>query len=133
MILTDISVLIDLFRGNDNQPVTTFKEILQNNVPFSITSLLYQEILQGARNQKEYALLNRYLSSQRFLHPKDDIITYRKAALIYYRARRNGITIRSATNCLIAQIAIEHQAYLLHNDNDFKRIAEFTQLKLFRV
>jgi len=134
MILVDTSVLIDLFKGNSNPVVDTFKEILQNNIPFFITSLIYLEILQGARDQKEFTLLNRYLGSQKFLRPKDDINSYRKAALIYYRARRKGITIRSTVDCLIAQIAIEHQAYLFHNDsNFFNRIAEFSPLKLFKI
>ncbi len=133
MILVDTSVLIDLFKGEQNKPVSALKEVIQNNIPFAITSFIFQEILQGARDRKEYVLLNRYLSCQRFIHPKDAIVSYRKAALIYFNARRQGVTIRSAMDCLIAQIAIEHNALLLHNDRDYSRMAEFTKLRIYKI
>jgi len=131
MILVDTSVLIDLFKGENNKPVKALKEVIQNNIPYSITSLVFQEVLQGARDKKEFALLNRYLSCQKFLYPKDAITTYKKAALIYFNARKHGVTIRSTVDCIIAQIAIENKALLLHNDRDYTYIAKFTELKFY--
>jgi len=58
MVLVDTSVLIDLFKGNDNAPVRSFKEIVQHQVPFGITSVIYQEVLQGVRTKKEFNFLN---------------------------------------------------------------------------
>ncbi len=43
---------------------------------------------------------------------------------MYFNCRRAGITIRSATDCLIARIAIEHELILLHDDRDFESMAE---------
>ena len=40
--------------------VDTSVFILQQHIPFGITSVIYQEILQGAKNRKEFALLDNY-------------------------------------------------------------------------
>ena len=40
-----------------------------------------------------------------------------------------GITVRSTVDCLIAQIAIENELLLLHNDRDFEAMAAVVPLK----
>ena len=132
MILVDTSVLIDLFKGNDNNAVCVFREVIQQQVPFGITSLIYQEILQGARTRKEYTILNEYLSTQRFFHPKDQLASYAGAADIYFSCRKMGVTIRSTIDCLIAQIALEHDLFLLHNDKDFTAMASVIGLQIYK-
>ena len=132
MILVDTSVLIDLFKGNDNEAVVNLHDIIHQQVPFGIASVIYQEILQGAKTEKEYASLKEYLSTQRFFHPIDLIASYAEAAHIFYSCRRKGVTVRSTTDCLIAQIAIEHELLLLHNDKDFTAMATIIDLKVYR-
>ena len=132
MILADTSVLIDLFKGNENAAVRIFREALQQGMPFGITSVIYQEILQGARTGKEFALLDEYLSTQRFFHPKDPLASYAGAADIYFSCRKKGITIRSTVDCLIAQIALEHELFLLHNDKDFSAMAPVIGLRIYQ-
>lgn len=131
MILVDTSVLIGLFKGDDSPAVATFRDIIQKQMPFGITSVIYQEILQGAKSEREYLILKEYLSTQRFFHPKDRILSYAGAAHIFYSCRRKGITIRSTIDCLIAQIAIEHKLFLLHNDKDFTALAPVIDLKIY--
>jgi predicted nucleic acid-binding protein len=133
MILVDTSVLIDFFRGINNPAKVRFKSILEQDIPFGITALIYQEVLQGAKSEKEYADLNKYLSSQRFFHPKDPIETFAKAARLYFRCRKKGITIRSTVDCLIAQISIENELLLLHNDRGFEAMATVAPLKFFET
>ena len=130
MILVDTSVLIDLFKGRENEVTRRFRSLLQQQVPLGITSVIYQEILQGAKTEKEYATLKEYLSSQRFFHPKDPVESYARAASIYFICRRKGITVRSTIDCLIAQIALEHDLFLLHNDADFIAMAPIIGLRL---
>ncbi len=131
MILVDTSVLIDFFKGIKNPAEVRFKSILEQDIPFGITALIYQEVLQGAKSEKEYAGLKKYLSSQRFFHPQDPIETFAEAARIYFRCRKKGITVRSTVDCLIAQIAIENKLLLLHNDRDFEAMTAVAPLKLF--
>ena len=131
MILVDTSVLIDFFKGIQNDPSLSLKEIIRQQIPFGIASVVYQELLQGAKNKKEYKILDEYLSCQRFFHPLDPVGSYGKAAWIYLSCRKHGITVRSSIDCLIAQIAIEHDLLLLHNDKDFINMAPLINLKLY--
>lgn len=131
MILVDTSVLIDLFKGNDNEVVQLFHTVIQQQIPFGITSLIYQEVLQGSKTKKEFKMLDEYLSTQRFFHPKDPFVSYAKAAELYFICRKNGISIRSTIDCLIAQITLEHDLFLLHNDKDFTAMATVTELRIY--
>ena len=131
MILVDTSVLIDLFKGNENKAVNSFKGVIEQQIPFGITSVIYQEVLQGAKTKREYALLDKYLRCQRFLHPKDPVTTYAHAAQIYFNCRKKGITVRSTIDCLIACIAIESDFFLLQNDKDFLHMASVVDLQLY--
>jgi predicted nucleic acid-binding protein len=54
--------------------------------------------------------------------PRDPIETAISAARIYFDCRRRGITVRSFNDCLIAQTAVGHHLFLLHNDEGFRRI-----------
>ncbi len=123
MYLVDTSVWLDFFRNRSNQAAIKFEEILEENLPFGITSVIYQEVLQGADSPRDFSQLQEYLSTQKFYHPQDSILSYEHASNLYFSCRRQGITIRGTIDCLIAQIAIEHQLRLLHNDRDFSQIA----------
>ncbi len=131
MILVDTSVLIDLFKGKNNSSVSVFRDAIHHGVEFGITSVIYQEILQGSRTRKEYTLLDEYLRTQRFFYPKHQIASYAGAADIYFSCRREGITIRSTIDCLIAQIVLEHELFLLHNDKDFTAMASIIDLPIY--
>ena len=131
MYLVDTSVWLDFFRNRSTQAVTQFEEILDNNLPFGITSAIYQEVLQGADSPRDFSKLQNYLATQNFYHPLDQILSYEQAAELYFNCRRQGITIRGSIDCLIAQIAIEHNLHLLHNDRDFTQMATvFSALKI---
>ena len=131
LVLVDTSVLIGFFKGNTNEKVTLFRQTLAGKIPFAITPQIYQEVLQGAKTEKEFAKLRLYLITQRFLYPTDPLETHDGAARIYFECRRKGMTIRGTQDCLIAQICLEHDAYLLHHDRDFDRISEVINLKVY--
>ncbi len=132
MILVDTSVLVDLFKGVDNAPVHSLREAIHQQIPFGLSSIIYQEILQGAKTRKEYKILQEYLSTQRFFNPKDHLSSYGDAADLYFRCRKEGVTIRSTIDCLIAQTAIDHDLYLLHNDKDFLAMRTVIDLRIYR-
>ena len=131
MILADTSILIDFLRGRATESGQRFKTVLQQRIPFGINSFIYQEVLQGAKSEKEYRLLKKYLETQHFYHPKDPIDSFAKAAKIYFDCRRKGVTIRSTIDCIIAQTAMEQDLLLLHNDRDFDAIATVVPLKIY--
>ncbi len=123
MYLVDTSVWIDYINGRDAKHVTFLDQILSNPLAFGLNGLIYMEILQGANNQKAFEQFQRYFSGQQFYHLLHTEKSYTKAAQIYFDCRRNGITIRSSVDCLIAQCAIENDLILLHNDKDFVLMA----------
>jgi len=131
MILVDTSVLINFLRGEKTCQSLKFEAILKQKIPFGITSQIFQELLQGTKTDEEYNLLKRYLETQTFFHTRDSIQSFAQAAKIYFKGRKNGITIRSSIDCLIAQIAIENDLFLLHDDEDFIKIAKIVNLKLY--
>ena len=131
MILVDTSVLIDFFKGSGTEESQKFEEVLKRRIPFGINSHIMQEILQGAASEKEFELLKKYLSTQRFYHPKDPVESYINAAKIYMECRKQGITLSSTIDCLIAQTAIEHDLMLLHKGNDFRLMSRIIPLKFY--
>jgi len=131
MYLVDSSVLIAYLREISNPATVYLSQILTRNLPFGITSHIFQEILQGSASSRDFKQLSIYLSTQRFYHPLDPLLSYQSAAEIYFKCRNKGIIIRSTIDCIIAQIAIEHDVLLLHDDRDFKYIQQIApQLKL---
>lgn len=132
MYIVDTSTWIDYFRNKENNAVLHFMQILDKKISFGITGLIYQEILQGAASLKDYNQLITYLSTQNFFHAQDEVISHQAAARIYFNCRRKGFTIRSTIDCFIAQIAIENELILLHNDNDYTLIQKANpELKLY--
>src|SRR5208283_1751519 len=124
MILVDTSVLIDYLKGKDNQSVRKFEKILADNIPFGINNYIYQEILQGAKDEKEFNTLTEYLDKQIFYELKKDKQSFKAAAEIYIKCRKKGVTVRSTIDLLIVQTAIENKLSLLHNDADFDNISK---------
>ncbi|EMB46110.1 hypothetical protein HMPREF9729_01185 [Treponema denticola ASLM] len=61
MILVDTSVLINFFRGRKTVGTTYFEKLIEEEKHFCINEFIYQEILQGAKDEKEFAILKSYL------------------------------------------------------------------------
>jgi predicted nucleic acid-binding protein len=133
LVLVDTSVMIDYLRGNEDDKILTLQHIIDNNIPFGINSLIYQEVLQGVATEKDFIKVKKYLDTQRFYELKDKRESYASATKIYFRCRKKGMTINSTIDCLIAQTAIENNLYLLHNDSDFDNIAKVADLKMFSL
>ncbi|HEV7504878.1 MAG TPA: PIN domain-containing protein [Thermoanaerobaculia bacterium] len=123
MILVDTSVWIDYFKGRQTVGVGKLSRALDEEQPCGFSSAIYQEILQGADSEHSFARFGRYLSAQILFQPAHPLKSFADAAEIYLRCRRAGYTIRSTIDCLIAQIALENELWLLHNDKDFDHIA----------
>jgi len=131
MVLVDTSVLIPYLKGGDYS--SNFQYVLDNDMPFGINSLIYLEVLQGVKTEEDFAVVKKYLDTQKIYGLKDEKESYASAARIYYACRKRGMTIGSTMDCLIAQTAIENDLFLLHNDRDFDKISKVAGLKIFRL
>jgi predicted nucleic acid-binding protein len=128
IILADTSVWIDFFAGRDTPQTMFFKAAVRDGADVALTGLILAEILQGVPSDSEFARLRKVLSSFRVLYPMSEE-TYVQAAGLYRKGRKRGVTIRSLIDCLIAAIAMEHGASVLHRDRDFERISTFAPLE----
>ncbi len=133
MIVVDSSVLIDLLKGINSPATDRLQDLEREGVLFSVPVFCFQEVLQGAKDEREWDLLAEYLGSQELLLAAAPVSTHREAARIFYDCRRKGITIRSSADCLIAQLTLEHDGILLHDDDDFDRIQQVRPLKTMRA
>lgn len=133
MIVVDTSVLVDLFRDVSNPAVERLCALEHAGEPFAIPAVCCQELLQGARDEGEWRLLEAYLGTQWLLAPREPWACHRAAARLYFDCRRRGLTPRSTVDCLIAQLCIEADGVLLHSDADFERIATVAPLRLWNA
>ena len=123
MLLVDSSVWIDWLRGTDTDAVRFVQE-RENHEELAITQMIYLEVLQGVSSDRQFAATQRVLGAQTLFQPLDMLKTFEAAAHLYRRARIQGLTIRKSSDCLIAAMALEQGAVLVHNDRDFLALAQ---------
>jgi predicted nucleic acid-binding protein len=128
ILLVDTSVWIDFFAGRDTPQTRFFKDAVREGADVALTGVILAEILQGIPSDAEFRNLRKALSSFRILQPASDE-TYVQAARLNRAGRKRGVTIRSLVDCLIAAIAIENRAAILHKDRDYERLSEYAPLK----
>ncbi|HET8748791.1 MAG TPA: PIN domain-containing protein [Ramlibacter sp.] len=122
MLLLDSSVWIDSHRGRSTE-ATRFVQMRDDHEEIATTGIIFQEVLQGIRLDSEYERMRQVLWSTLILEPRE-LSTYEIAAQLHRTARAAGLTIRKPNDCLIAAIALEHGALLVHNDRDFVALAQ---------
>jgi predicted nucleic acid-binding protein len=132
VILVDTSVLVGYLRGRETEATGRLDRLEVENSAWAIPAPCVQEILQGALDEREWRALHLAVRGRDIVEPAESVDALVAAARIWFDARRRGLTIRSAADCLIAQIALEHDAVLLHDDYDFERIARVRPLKTLR-
>ena len=113
-------------RTNPASLRTRLRDILDGR-DYCLTRFTQMELLQGARDEKEWLKLSDYLADQDYLEASEE--TWAAAARLYFDLRRKGLTVRSVIDCCIAEIAMAHGVTLLHNDRDFATIAKLRSLK----
>ena len=117
MILVDTSVWIDYFNGVANGYTDQLDRELEEGA-VAIGDLIFLEILQGFKNDKDYEAAKTTLQTleqyQLFGHSM-----VLKCAENYRALRKKGITIRKTADVIIATFCIENRVPLLFSDKDF--------------
>jgi len=130
MILVDTSVWIEFFNGTGALAARVLENLLEGEEDLCISEFILAEVLQGFRKDADFDLARDHLL--RFpIYSLKTPSSYIKAAQIYRKCRKRGMTIRKTVDCVIAQTAIEYKLALLHNDSDFDRIAKVSPLTIF--
>jgi predicted nucleic acid-binding protein len=122
MLLVDSSVWIDIGRSVASD-ATRFLDARDEHDELATTGVIVQEVLQGIRGDKQFEVVRQRFWSMLILEPRE-LSTYEIAAQLFRRAQRKGFTIRAPNDCLIAALALEHGALLVHNDRDFIALAQ---------
>ena len=130
-MIVDTSVWIDFFAGRDTWQASLLARQLDDEQPVGLTDVVYAEILQGIKDDGVLLGVERQLLALDIvgLEGLDD---FRNAAQLYRAARRQGLTIRRTTDCLIATVCIREDQPLLHNDVDFDQLAVVSPLRLVK-
>jgi predicted nucleic acid-binding protein len=132
-IIVDTSVWIDSFNPKiKTSEKEELEKLIQNDAPIYLCPMIYQEILQGIREDKTFENIKFILQQYKMI--EIDIMDVTDYAVNLYRhLRKKGITIRKSMDCLIASYAIITDMYLLHNDIDFTQIASKSKLKIYKT
>lgn len=130
MTILDTSLVIPFFnRGSAALAARLALEI--GDLDLFLTSITQLEVLQGARDEAEWRKIEVFLATQDIIQPAP--IVWAQAARAYFDLRRAGHTVRSPLDCVIAEIAINQNMVLLHNDRDFEAIATVRPLVQRRI
>jgi predicted nucleic acid-binding protein len=130
-ILPDTSIWITFF----NEPTLAVSKklfILIEEDEIVICPPVYQEILQGTKDQKSFQILSDRLSGLSRLHA-DPYKAALGGAQLCSSLRQKGITIRKSHDCLIAWYAIKYNIPIWHQDKDFEMIASHGELKIYNL
>ena len=122
MLLVDSSVWIDTECAIASD-ATRFLATRDESDELATTGIIVQEVLQGMRSDKRFEAWRQKFWGMLILEPRE-LSTFEVAADLYRRARRKGLTVRKPNDCLIAALALEHGALLIHNDRDFIALAQ---------
>ena len=130
MMLIDTTILVDVLRDASGVNAERLLTLLgEEEVAF--TRFTELEVLMGARDDAEWEGIQRYFLTKSMPEPNTE--SWGSSARIYFDLRREGRTVRSIVDCCIAQIAIERDLTLVHNDRDFEAIAKVRPLKHLRL
>ena len=129
MFLIDTSVWIEVFRRGSRLRLETICQ------PEQIVLVLpvYQEVLQGIRDEKFFRKAREALINAKFVENPLGSETFDEAVNLYRLARSRGVTVRSSVDCLIAACAIRHNLRVVHRDRDFGALAKLSALDECRV
>jgi predicted nucleic acid-binding protein len=127
--LVDTSALVHLLRDRTGTLAAKYDRVVAGR-PAVLCRITEFELLNGARDEKEWSRLDRLLSKETIV----DIAptAWAAAGQIVFDLKRRGTTLTSVLDCVIAQTALDHELELIHDDRDFEAIAKVRPLRTIR-
>ena len=127
MILADTSIWIDYFNGTVSKE-TDHLDYALNEGTIAMGDIIFLEILQGFRDDKEFYRAKKTLSTldQYELFGSHMI---EKCATNYRFLRKKGITIRKTIDLIIATFCIDNKIELIFSDKDFVPFVKYLKLQ----
>jgi predicted nucleic acid-binding protein len=130
MMVVDSNAWADYFNGAENPYVGRLDAALQDEEDLAVLPIIVTEVLQGFRSESGFESARRVLVSLPVLEP--DLGSHVRAARLFRLLRQNGVSVRGAVDCVIAQTCVDVEAVLLSPDADFQRMTPHTSLRLWQ-
>jgi predicted nucleic acid-binding protein len=128
MIMVDTSAWTEYLRGTGSGTHFRLRELLAADAVLATTDVVHMELLAGARDENDDVRLRRMLAALE--HVSVLPLDWETAARLHRVCHRQGETVWSLTDCLVAAVAIRVQARVLAHDRDFVTLARLTDLEL---
>ena len=122
MIAVDSTVWIDRFNGLLSEAVSKLGAVVDREL-VAVGDIVLLEVLQGARDEVHAGKLYGVMAAFEIVEMLDAKIALQCAAN-FRLLRSRGITVRKTPDLIIGTWCIENNVPLLHNDRDFRPMAE---------
>ncbi len=129
MILVDTSAWVEYLRATGSPVHLRVRQLIETSAPLATTEPVIGEVLAGARDAAHLRTLRRLLLGCEVI-AVDGLRSWERAAAIWRQCRAQGATVRSLTDCLVAEVALRSGLAVLHADRDFDAIARTTGMRL---
>ena len=129
MIVVDTSAWIEFLRDTGSAVCEAVDRLLGTDL--AICDAISMEVLAGARDERHLAQLRGLLDTVTMLPTTPE--HYDSAAALYRQCRRSGESVRKLVDCLIAAVAVDFDAEVLHADADFAVLARHTDLRVYTL
>ena len=124
-MLFDTDVLIWYLRGSSKAA-----KLIQKTQPRQISSVVYMELLQGARDKREIKIIRTFLKDANFeILPLTENIGHRASVYMEEYCLRTGMCVADA---LIAATAVENQLTLNTGNRKHYKVITEIEMKTFR-
>lgn len=132
MVVADSSVWIDFFNGQPNTACDALRRLLQEgDARLVVPDLVLFEVLRGFRDERQHRQARELMLSMD-VEATGEVQLCLHAAQHYRDLRKNGVTVRSGIDVLVATFCIEREYLLLHRDRDFDAFEALRGLRGWR-
>lgn len=120
-MLIDSSYWIAYLRGD--AAAVPVRDLIESGADVRVTEPIIMEVLAGARDSGDYAVLRRFMVNQTLV-PFDPVSDFEGAAQVYITARAHGLTPTGQVDCMIVAVAARTGLALMTLDSQQRRIAD---------
>lgn len=131
-MIVDTSAWVEYLRATGSPTHHSLRDSVLSDAPIASPAPVVMELLAGCRTEAAAGKLQRMLARFEILDV-EGVADFEDAAYIQRLCRREGDTVRSMMDCLIAAIALREDRPVLTTDRDFSVIARHVGLRLLKI
>ncbi len=129
LVIVDTSAWVEYLRATQSPTHRTLRSAVASDAPIATPAPVLMELLAGCATERAARDIQHFLARFEILEV-EGLADFEDAALIQRTCRRQGETVRSMMDCLIAAITLRERRPLLAVDRDFEVISRHVGLSL---